>query len=86
MEAIIWSKPFCPFCDRAKQLMDMNGIQYEERDITKGWDIAELRKQVPSARTMPQIWIDGKYIKNGVSGEMTYVGEYDTLAKIFVKP
>lgn len=62
MKAIIWSKYHCPFCDQAKALMDMKGIEFEERKIGDGWTKEELLEEIPTARTVPQIILDGKLI------------------------
>lgn len=62
MKAIIWSKYHCTFCDQAKQLMNQKGIEFEERRIGDGWTKEELLEAVPSARTVPQIFIDEEYV------------------------
>jgi glutaredoxin len=38
------------------------GIEYEERNIAQGWKIQDLLEAAPSAKTMPQIWLDDEYI------------------------
>ena len=38
MKAIVWSKDQCPYCDQAKNLLKMKGIEFEERNINNGWD------------------------------------------------
>ena len=62
MKAIVWSKPMCPFCDKAKNLLKTKGIEYEERNIAQGWKIQDLLEAAPSAKTMPQIWLDDEHI------------------------
>ena len=63
MEAIVWSKDPCPFCDRAKNLLKLKGIEFEERNITTGnWTKEQLVESVPGARTVPQILINGQLI------------------------
>ena len=62
MKAIIWSKYHCPYCDQAKALLTSKGIQFEERKIGDGYTKEELLEAIPSARTVPQIIIDGKLI------------------------
>jgi glutaredoxin len=60
--AVIWSKDMCPYCDRAKALLTQKGIQYEERKVGGGWSKQQLLESVPNARTVPQIFLDGKLI------------------------
>ena len=62
MKAIVWSKPACGYCVKAKNLLKNKGIEYEERNIAEGWDVQDLLKQVRTARTMPQIWLDDKHV------------------------
>ena len=62
MKAIVWSKPACPFCVKAKGLLASKNIEYEERNIAEGWKIQDLLEQVPNAKTMPQIWLDDEHI------------------------
>ena len=62
MTAIIWSKYFCPYCDQAKALLKSKGIQFEEKKIGDGYTKEELLEAVPTARTVPQIFIDGEHV------------------------
>ena len=62
MKAIVWSKPACGYCVKAKNLLQAKGIEYEERNIAEGWKIQDLLEAAPNAKTMPQIWLDDKYI------------------------
>lgn len=62
MKAIIWSKYHCTFCDQAKSLLNRQGIEFEERKIGDGWTKEELLESIPTARTVPQIIIDGELI------------------------
>ena len=60
--AIVWSKNACPFCDQAKGLLKMKGIEFEERNINKDWTKEQLLEVVPNARTLPQIFLGDNYI------------------------
>lgn len=59
---IVWTKPGCPFCEMAKTFLNQRNISYEERNIGQGWTREQLLEAVPTAKTVPQIFIDGKYI------------------------
>ena len=55
----IYTKFACPYCVRAKQLLDGKGVQYTEYDITMGGAKRdEMLARVPGARTVPQILIN----------------------------
>ena len=62
MKAVVWSKNQCPFCDQAKALLKMKGIEFEERNVSKDWTKEQLLEAVPTARTVPQIFLDDKLI------------------------
>ena len=62
MQAVIWSKYHCPYCDQAKALLTSKGIQFEEKKIGEGWTKEELLEAVPTARTVPQIFLDGELV------------------------
>ena len=57
-KAVIWSKYHCPYCDQAKALLTHKGIAFEERKIGDGYTREDLLQAVPTARTVPQIFID----------------------------
>lgn len=57
--AIVWSKNMCTYCDQAKSLLRMKGIEFEERNINSGWTKEQLFEAVPNVRTVPQIFLDG---------------------------
>ena len=59
----IYTKGGCPYCVRAKALLDRKGISYDEYDVTLGGPKqAEMRERVTGAVTVPQILIGGKAI------------------------
>lgn len=62
MKAILWSKYHCPYCDKAKSLLQLKGIEFEERKIGDGWTKEELLEVVPTARSVPQIFLNEQLI------------------------
>jgi glutaredoxin 3 len=62
MKAVIWSKDDCPFCDQAKALLKQRGIEFEEKKIGYGYTREQLLEEVPTARTLPQIFLDDRHI------------------------
>jgi glutaredoxin 3 len=61
-KAIVWSKNHCPFCDQAKALLTQRGIVFEEKKVGEGYSREDLLEAVPSARTVPQIFLDEEYV------------------------
>jgi len=62
MKAIVWSKYHCTFCEQAKALLTQKGIPFEEKKIGDGYTKEELLEAVPTARTVPQIFLDGELV------------------------
>lgn len=62
MKAVVWSKYHCPYCDQAKALLKQKGIPFEEKKIGDGYTKEELLEAVPTARTVPQIFLDDQLI------------------------
>ena len=62
-KAVVWSKDSCPFCVQAKALLKQKNIEFEERNISQGdWTKEQLLEAVPTAKTLPQIFLDDNYI------------------------
>ena len=62
MKAVVWSKDACPFCVQAKALLELRGIEFEERNVSKDWTREQLLEAVPDSRTLPQIFLDYQHI------------------------
>jgi len=62
MKAIVYSKYNCQFCDMAKALLNQHNIPFEERKIGDGYTREELLEAVPSARSVPQIFLDDELV------------------------
>ena len=67
----VYATPFCPYCMRARDLLERKGVAYAEirvdRDLEKRREMENRSKR----RTVPQIFI-GDY----------HVGGYDDLAAL----
>ena len=62
-KAVVWSKDSCPFCVQAKALLKQKNIEFEERNISQGdWTKEQLLEAIPTAKTLPQIFLDDNYI------------------------
>lgn len=59
--AVIFAKPGCPYCARAKALLADNGVVYEEVTLGKGITTSTLRA-VSGKGTAPQVFIGGRLI------------------------
>ena len=62
-EITIYTKWGCPFCVRAKRLLDEKGAAYTEHDITMGGPKREeMLARAPMASTVPQIFIGAVHV------------------------
>lgn len=57
----IFTKPGCPFCLKAKELLTNNGYAYEEIVLGTNASLTSL-KAITGRDTVPQIFIDNKHI------------------------
>lgn len=60
-EVLLFTKPGCPFCVKAKALLADKGYEYEEIVLGKNANLAAL-KAVSGRDTVPQVFIGGKHI------------------------
>ena len=59
----IYTSVFCPFCIRAKQLLDSKQVMYEEIDVTARPSLRKAMTERSCGHTsVPQIFINGQHI------------------------
>jgi glutaredoxin 3 len=59
----IYTKFMCPYCTRAKRLLEEKGAAFEEYDITMGGPKrTEMLQRSNGRTTVPQIFIDGRHV------------------------
>ena len=62
-EVIIYSTTVCPYCVRAKQLLERKGVEYKEINLSKEDPQVRLDlMQRTNHRTVPQIFINEQFI------------------------
>lgn len=60
---IIYSKSWCPFCTKAKMLLEQKGVVFEDIDVEKYPDkFQEMAERSHGRRTVPQIFINSQHI------------------------
>jgi len=75
MDIVIWSKDNCFYCEMAKNLLEDLDLPFEERNISQGeWSREQLQEAAPDSKTVPQIFLQGKYI-GGFSELKVYIEE-----------
>ena len=59
----IYTTMLCPFCWRAKKLLEERGAQIQEVDVmTDGKLRAEMRERAGGRTSVPQIFINGRHV------------------------
>jgi len=58
----VYSTATCPFCVRAKRLLEARGIPYNEIDLSSDDALRARVMRRSGRRTVPQIFIDGQAI------------------------
>ena len=59
----IYTTPVCPYCQRAKRLLDLKGAPYLEIDVTREPALREaMKKRAGGRQSVPQIFIGAHHI------------------------
>jgi len=59
----IYSTLFCPYCARAKSLLDKKGVAYQNIDVMEDSSRRdEMMKRAGGRTSVPQIFINGEHI------------------------
>ena len=59
---VIYTKNYCPYCDRAKNLLKAKKASYEEINVEQKEGFYEELKKKTGMMTVPQIFINDKLI------------------------
>lgn len=79
-EVILYSTTYCPYCTRARQLLESKGIAYTEIQIDEKPDKREEMIAKSGRTSVPQLFINGQHI--GGCDDMyalEYQGQLDKL-------
>jgi len=56
----IYSTNVCPYCVRAKQLLESKGVKYEEVYVDADMELMKEMMELSGRRSVPQIFINGQ--------------------------
>ena len=71
----VYTTPYCPFCVRAKTLLNNKKVAFEEIDVSEDPELREAMVQrAGGRRTVPEIFVNGRII-----------GGYDELRALELK-
>jgi glutaredoxin 3 len=59
----IYTKPWCPYCDAARELLTGKGVDFTEIDISGKADIrAEMIQRANGRTTVPQVFVGDRHL------------------------
>jgi glutaredoxin len=58
----VYTKDNCPFCNRAKQLLNTMNISFSEQKLDRDFTREFLLEKFPNAKTYPVVVVDGFHI------------------------
>ena len=68
----IYSKPSCGYCLQAKDLLTMEQLPFEYKQLGTHYSLQEFMELFPDAKSFPQVFKDGKCI-GGYSDLVEYL-------------
>ena len=71
----IYSKPNCSYCLQAKQLLEMEQLPFEYKQLGTHYNLDELMTLSPDAKSFPQIFVVDE------NGNKELVGGYSELVE-----
>ncbi|MDH3588025.1 MAG: glutaredoxin 3 [Gammaproteobacteria bacterium] len=82
-EVIVYGTARCPYCVRARSLLESKGIDYQDIRLEEHPERRQEMERLSKRRTVPQIFIDGVHI-GGCDElyELEYAGELDSALHI----
>lgn len=61
-DVIIYTTRFCPFCIRAKYLLDNKNVPYKEISVDGKPELRAEMTAKAGRHTVPQIWVGGHHV------------------------
>lgn len=80
---MVYSKSYCPYCDKAKSLLDKHGVKYTSREINleeDGLETQAILYHMTSQKTVPNIFVAGKHV--GGNSELQALSSNGELNKL----
>jgi len=78
MEAVVYTKQNCQWCERVKYLLNNVGINYLEYEYEKDFTKKQFYAEFGEGATFPQVSIDNKHI-GGCKDTLHYLQEQNLL-------
>lgn len=59
---VMYSTKFCPFCVRARMLLEKKGVDYTDIRVDKEPQLRQEMAEKAGRSSVPQIWIDDYHV------------------------
>lgn len=80
MKVELYTKAYCPYCDRAKKLLSIKGVAFTEYVVNEDPSLVDEMRRRGAGETFPGIFIAGRPI--GGCGELFDLDESGALDRI----
>ncbi|HEY9034945.1 MAG TPA: glutaredoxin 3 [Pseudomonadales bacterium] len=61
-DVYLYTTRYCPFCVRARQLLQSKGVAYREIPVDGNPELRAQMTREAGSHTVPQIWINGRHV------------------------
>ncbi|RMF14971.1 MAG: glutaredoxin 3 [Gammaproteobacteria bacterium] len=61
-QVVLYTTRFCPFCIRAKALLQSKGVAFDEIAVDGNPALRQEMMEKSGRHTVPQIWINGRHV------------------------
>ena len=76
----LYTRPFCPYCTRARALLLARGIDFEETDLRTDRAAAARVRETTGRTSVPQVFVGGHHV--GGSDELAAADASGLLARL----
>jgi glutaredoxin 3 len=83
-EITIYSADWCPYCNRAKKLLEAKGLKYKEINVDQHPDMRTKIVEKTGMKTIPQIFIGDHFV--GGYSELSALDAQGELEKLLGAP
>ncbi len=78
----VYTKRNCPYCVRAKVLLQRKGVSFEEIDVEEDEAKREWLVEASGQRTVPQVFVDGRSLGGFVDVDaLDRAGQLDSILR-----
>ncbi|PCJ17396.1 MAG: glutaredoxin 3 [Gammaproteobacteria bacterium] len=77
---VMYSTPYCPFCVRAKQLLEEKQLDFRNIDVQQSPKLRKKMQQMSGRTSVPQIWCGDVHIGGWTDlAALERSGEFDRM-------